>query len=242
MTKHMRKVATTAVALGALLAAPGPAHAQARALGTMGLWRGREAMAEREADQARENAEVGAGQRAGINQGIDWLQLGVRIANSTHDFGESFTPLDPDDARFDPDYSPPGMPEVPISCESAECEQCYAKAQHNVNFVRVQFEKLRAIYDATHTYAKNAMAFGDDVSSIHGVMGLAWQTQKKGIQDSLNHFDQTYDSKYRDLLGSLERSLKAIGECEATHFDTPDWYNRFGFIYYQFMEARYSRH
>ena len=241
MTKH-NFVVVAAVALAAVLGAPSAAHAQARTLGTMDLWRGREAMAEREAEQARENAEVGAGQRAGIDQGLDWLQLGIDIATSAHDFGESFTPLNPDDARFDPDYSPPGTPEVPISCESAECEQCYAKAQHNLTFVRVQFEKLRAIYDSTTTMAKNAMAFGDDVSSIHGVMGLAWQTQKVGIQKSVDHLGLTYDQKYRDLLASLERSLKEIGECEATHFDTPDWYNRFGFIYYQFMAARYNRH
>lgn len=232
-----------ALAVGAALAVPRVAAAQARTMGSDALWRGRAAVAEREGEQARENADVSAGHRAGIDKGVDWLQLGFKFADSARDFGESFTPLDADDARFDPDYSPPGMPDVPISCgEDAECQQCYEKAQHDLNFVRVQLEKLRAIYDSTTTMAKNAMAFGDDVSSIHGMMGLAWQTQKRGIQASVTHMGQTYDGKLRELLATLESQLKKMDECEKQYFNSPDWYNRFGFIYYQFMEARYTRH
>lgn len=175
-------------------------------------------------------------------QGIDWSQLGIDVPANVNDAMELFDDLTSDDANFEPDYNPPGMPEVPISCGGdAECQACYAKAQHELNFLRVQFEKLRAIYDATNKMADNAMKFGDDVSSIHGVMGLAWQTQKRGIQKSVEHLGQTYDKKYTDLLAALERQLKVLADCEAKHFNSPDWYNRFGFIYYQFMAARYSR-
>jgi len=231
-----------ACAAGAVLAAAGLAAAQARAIGSAALWRGAEAAAEREAEQARDQMEVDAGRRAGIDQGIDWLNMGIDIANAARDFGESYSTLNPDDSRFDPDYDPPGSPEVPISCgENAECQSCYERAQGNVNFVRVQFEKLRAIYDATKTMADNAVAFGDNVSGIHGALGLGWQAQRVGILQSVESLGRTYDSKYEDLLASLKRSLDQIAACEAEHFDTPDWYNRFGFIYYQFMAARYSR-
>lgn len=230
------------LAAAVLLWLPDLALAQAREIGSMSLWRGREAVAEREAEQARERMEIDAGRRAGIDKGIDWLNLGFDIANAARDFGEAYSPLNPDDERFDPDYSPPGMPDVPISCgENAECQSCYARAQHNVNFVRVQFEKLRAIHDWTRSFTDAAIAFGDDVSGIHGAMGLAWHAERRGIQKSFESFGKTYDTKYEQLLGSLKRSLDQMAECEATHFDTPDWYSRFGFIYYQFMASRYSR-
>ncbi len=206
----------TALAIAAALAAPRVTLAQASAIGSSRIW--------------------GGGGGGAVAKAIN-------ISHSARDFAESFPPLAPDDSRFDPDYFPPGMPEVPISCApDSECQQCYDRAQRDLNFIRVQFEKMRALYDATTTMAKNAIAFGDDVSSIHGMMGLAWQTQRRGIQKSVDHLGQTYDGKYREFLAILERSLKSIDACEWKHFDTVDWYNRFGFIYYQFMEARYNRH
>jgi hypothetical protein len=238
-----RRVLLATVLAGSTLLLDGhPVAAQARAIGDMSLWRGREALTEREMEQRQQRNEIDAGRRAGIDQGMDWLALGINIANASRDFGESFPILNPDDERFDPDYNPPGTPEVPISCgEDEECQSCYARAQHNVNFVRVQFEKLRAIYDATTKYADTAIAFGDNVSGIHGAMGLAWQAERVGIQKSVEKLGRTYDGKYKDMLGSLKNSLDQISVCEAKHFNTPDWYNRFGFIYYEFMAARYSR-
>jgi hypothetical protein len=177
------------------------------------------------------------------NQGPpDWSDLGIEVPANVHDALELYDDLTSDDAAFEPDYNPPGMPQVPISCgEDEACQECYAKAQNELNFLRVQFEKLRAIYDSTKKMSDNAISFGDDVSSIHGVMGLSWQMQKRGIQKSVEHLGQTYDKKYTDLLSALERQLKKLAECEAKHFNSPDWYNRFGFIYYQFMAARYKR-
>ncbi|HEY0876102.1 MAG TPA: hypothetical protein VGD94_21680 [Vicinamibacterales bacterium] len=238
-----RRVLAAIMLAGAALLLDGvPALAQARSVGSAALWRGREAVTEREMEQRQQQNEIDAGRRAGIDKGMDWLSLGIDIANASRDFGESFSPLNPDDQRFDPDYNPPGNPDVPISCgEDAACQSCYARAQRNVNFVRVQFEKLRAIYDSTTRMADTAIAFGDNVSGIHGALGLAWQAERVGIQKSVDSLGKTYDGKYADLLGSLKRSLDEISECESKHFNTPDWYNRFGFIYYEFMAARYSR-
>src|SRR5690606_24927019 len=131
-----RVIAVTVLAGTALLGNGHSAAGQAQPIGDMSLWRGREAATRREVEQRREQNQVDAGRRAGINKGIDWLRLGINIARASRDFGESFPTLNPDDERFDPDYSPPGSPDVPISCgEDAECQSCYARAQHNVNFV-----------------------------------------------------------------------------------------------------------
>jgi hypothetical protein len=58
--------------------------------------------------------------------------------------------------------------------------------------------------------------------------------------DAYNHFKQTYDNKYRDLMGSLQRALMAIDGCERQYGMT-DWYQRFGFIYFEFMKDKYKR-
>lgn len=214
-----------------LCLAPSSVWAQAHEIGTEDLWRGRS-----------EQNELNANRNAGISKGMDWLSLGINIANAAGELNQADEELSNDDAAWRPDFNPPGMPEIPISCaENAECQSCYARAQHELNFLRVQFERLRAIYGGTKKMSDKAIAFGDAVSGIHGMMGLAWMSARKDIQNSVEHLGKTYDKKYTDLLAALERQLKAMAVCEAEHFDTPDWYNRFGFIYYQFMAARYKR-
>ena len=237
-----RRIVLAGVSAAVLLLDGMPAAGQARPIGEMGLWIGQSKSEEIIIEQRREQNQVRAGQRAGIDKGIDWLSLGIGIAESARDFGEAFPILHPDDARFQPDYSPPGTPELPISCgERDDCMKCYERAQRELNFVRVQFERLRAIYESTKKMAETAIAFGDSVSGLHGAMGLTWAPERMGIQKSLDQLGQTYDRKYQDLLGSLKKALDEVSKCEAEHFDTPDWYNRFGFMYYEFMAARYSR-
>ena len=38
---------------------------------------------------------------------------------------------------------------------------------------------------------------------------------------------------------TLKDSMVDMAICEA-EFGTPDWYDRFGFIYYEFMKVRYA--
>jgi hypothetical protein len=133
------------------------------------------------------------------------------------------------------------MPEVPISCGTEACQQCYESAVRRLNFTRVTFEQLRAIYQSTNDMATKAMSFGDSASGVHALSGLSWQYSKKGIQSELEKLGRTYDDKYRGLLNTLRESLNEMAVCERDHFNNPDWYNRFGFIYYSFMEDRYRR-
>lgn len=172
---------------------------------------------------------------------LDIAGMGSDAIRNFREFQEAFEHLHDDDGRYDPDYRPEGMPEVPISCATEECQACYESAVGRLNFTRVTFEQLRAIYQSTTDMADKAMSFGDSASGIHALSGLSWQYSKKGIQTELEKLGRTYDDKDRGLLGTLRSALDEMAVCERDHFGNPDWYNRFGFIYYSFMEDRYRR-
>ncbi|OGW59680.1 MAG: hypothetical protein A2V83_04215 [Nitrospirae bacterium RBG_16_64_22] len=192
---------------------------------------------------AAAGAEPGSVTGRGIaDRGIAWTTFGIDFVTSFGEMRGDYPGLAPGDAAYDPDFSPEGSPEVPSRCAaSAECEACFEQAQGKLNFMRYNLEKLRIIYRSTKDYADKAMAFGDSVSSIHGVSGLAWQHEKAGIQKSLDKLGGTYDQKYHGMMRSLRGALQEMAECEKRHFGEPDWYNRFGFIFYSFMEDRYRR-
>ena len=104
----------------------------------------------------------------------------------------------------------------------------------------MQLGRLWCIYTNTKNFNNAAIAFGDNTSGIHAVTGLSWQYARAGIVETYNHFKGTYDSKYIALIASLQRALMQISSCENAYGE-PDWYQRFGFIYYEFMKERYKR-
>ena len=56
---------------------------------------------------------------------------------------------------------------------------CLEKAYKDLNEQRFKFEKLRIIYNDTKKVVDWSISFGDDVSGIHAVSGLAWQKESK---------------------------------------------------------------
>lgn len=150
--------------------------------------------------------------------------------------------LTPKDGPYDPSYQPPGTPELPSSCAGSKtCGQCFEDAQGQLTAVRIRFEKLRVLYGSTKAWIDRAIAFGDNMASAVGIGGLAWQTEREKVAVSVANLDKSYDSKYAELLDALQKALQAIGACEATHFNNPDWYDRFGFMFYTYMADRYRR-
>jgi hypothetical protein len=163
------------------------------------------------------------------------------IAESLRELREAYQALK-NDRDVDPNYRPPGAPDIPVSCDGrGECAACYEKAQGEMNDVMVRFEKLRAIYGKNSTYIRKAIAFGDSTSGIHGVAGLAWQNQRKVIEAQQKRLDDAYDNKRPELMDALRESLEGIAQCEEQYFQNPDWYNRFAFMYYQFIDQKYQR-
>lgn len=195
---------------------------------------------EMDANQARTARNRGA-----IDQGIGALNQGMGLMDTIRDFGETqFSPLVPEDIDFDPNFDPPGAPTIPVHCEvsgGADCRQCYESAYGKLNFVRHYLEVLRGIYGATKRYTDSAIAFGDSMSGLHGGFGLAWPPERKGIQDAFDKMGNTYDEKYEGYMRELLEGLQDVAACEKQYFNEDDWYSRYGFIYYTYMQDRYRR-
>jgi hypothetical protein len=200
-------------------------------------------------DQVQGEADARAARtarnRGAIDSGVGMLNTGMGAMDTLRDFGESFFgPLVPDDVEFDPDFDPPGAPTIPVHCEvegGPACQQCYSDAYGKLNFVRHYLEVLRGIYGATRNYTNNAIAFGDSMSGLHGGFGIAWPPQRKVIQDAFKDMGDTYDEKYEGYMRELLEGLQEVAECEKQYFGEDDWYSRYGFIYYTYMQDRYRR-
>ena len=169
------------------------------------------------------------------------ITYGTGVIRSYLDLIGSYRALNTRDAPFDPSVHPDGAPDLPVSCASSDCTACYREAQTALNSAMFTLGRLRTLYLRTKTFVDNAIAFGDSSSGIHAVVGLAWQKEKKGIQDSMAGMNTAFDRKKPELMTALKTALDKIGACEAQFYSNPDWYNRFGFIYYQFMDQKYAR-
>lgn len=140
-----------------------------------------------------------------------------------------------------PDFAASSQSMMPSTCVGNQaCSECYEKAVGELNFIRRQLGRLSCIYSNTKRFNESAIAFGDNMSGIHAVTGIAWQNARGEIVSAYESFKHTYDNKYTDMMGSLQRALQSIGTCE-TQYGLPDWYQRFGFIYFEFMKDKYKR-
>jgi len=137
--------------------------------------------------------------------------------------------------------NPERTPQIPSLCSGDRaCEACYSDARGNFNEVRAKLEKLRLIYSCSQSYSKAAIAFGDSSSGIHAVVGLVWQDQKFEILKSVRGLQAAYDDMYTKLINELHESMIKMGTCEQK-FGAEDWYDRFGYVYYEFMSDKYKR-
>ena len=227
---------------------PDPVGAQARPLGSLGEMRGAAQAMEWEGEDAADQRAINEAGRNAVDSGLDMLDTGMNLYDTSRGFTEADAALsdvlNQGDSEFDPSYSPEGAPTVPVHCETeggADCTACYASGYETLNFVRFYLERLRAIYGATRNYTESAIAFGDAMAGLPGGFGLGWPPERQGIQEAFDNLGQTYDEKYQDYMRELRRGLEGIAACESEFFGEEDWYSRFGFIYYSFLEDRYRR-
>lgn len=150
--------------------------------------------------------------------------------------------LDPADRTYEPRAAPDGQPRVPSACEgNPSCKACYLAAQEKLTDSRLRLEKLRTLYAATYKDAKAQIAFADGASAVHGISAMAWQKHKMGVTKALKGLDQAYENKYPELLASLLAALREVEKCEEELMKVPNWYDRYGFIYYEFMKSAYKK-
>jgi len=161
----------------------------------------------------------------------------ARDSGNTYD--ENYKGLTDSDKDAEPNHKPSGEPDVPTDCPDGS-KPCFAAAYEKLNRCRANLERLRAIRMSTEEFVKASLSFGDDTSSVHGIAGLAWQAERRKIEASFKNFKGIYEKKYQELMGTLQQALMEVSQCEKEGYDEPDWFNRYGFMYYQFMEARYA--
>lgn len=117
--------------------------------------------------------------------------------------------------------------------------QCLAAAYAKLENNRYYFRKLDGIYRTTKQLKDNSIALGDNTSGIHAVSGMAWQVQRANILKSYAEFEQAYRDQYKNLTKDLHDTLMEIDRCEKL-LGFENWYGIAGFIYYDFMKARYQ--
>lgn len=175
------------------------------------------------------------------------LGEGLKKIKDINDKGDKYykdlEKLSPDDDQYEPDYDPPGTPELPSLCkDSQKCEDCFKQPYADLQNTRFRFDKLRRINRATKNMLRDAISFGDAAASAAGgLAGLAWNTEKTKIRASEASFNNSYDAKYEELLATLKNNLLGIAACEEKIFNNPSWYDRFGFMYLNFMAEAYRR-
>jgi hypothetical protein len=161
--------------------------------------------------------------------------------NATRGFLDEWQRLNQEDAGYEPNME--GAPQIPSSCmESGDeaCQQCFGEAYDKLNFVRATLERLRAIYQSTKANTNRSISFGDSVAPSTGIAAIEWNKQKNDILAAMESLKRTYREKHTGLMGTLRDALNKVAECEMKIFNEPNWYDRYGFIYYTFMHDRYQ--
>ncbi|MBP6430794.1 MAG: hypothetical protein KA319_03425 [Ferruginibacter sp.] len=123
---------------------------------------------------------------------------------------------------------------------NTECEEVYTKAVNKMNNARMLLERMKCIYTNTKNFTTSAIAFGDSYSGFHAMSGAAWQAERAKINRSFSTLKQTYDTKYEEFIKLLKDGLLEFDQAES-QYAQPGWYQRYGFLYFEMMKARYKR-
>jgi hypothetical protein len=156
--------------------------------------------------------------------------------------GDPYPPLGPTDGQYDPSNEN-NDGEVPTGCADAEseCAECVRRHEAAIQFNRTYLHVAWSISHDTLEMAKKALAFGDTVSGIHQVQGLAWQLGgRPQIEEAVRTHRRVYHDKYEIYIGHIEDSLRAMARCEQENFAISDLYERFGVLYLEMLKSRYE--
>lgn len=171
---------------------------------------------------------------------MDHATKGMDIYNKWKEYEDKGIP--PGDGGSEPDYNPPGMPEVPVSCGGNQgCWTCYENANKRLERLRVNFEKLRILYKNTDDYIKAAMSLGDSAAGASNLGGIEWTAQRLKILKSWKNFEAAYRRKHNELVGKLKDALQEVAKCEKQYFGVDDWYARYGYMFHSFIAMHYQK-
>jgi hypothetical protein len=130
---------------------------------------------------------------------------------------------------------------VPSSCgDNADCKDCYLKAYKEINFLRRQLARYNCYVNNVKKFADASITFGDKWSGVHPMAGIAWVSQKAGINKELDNLKGTIKKKNGIWLENLKKALMQVHECEAQN-GQPDWYQRYGNLFFELIKEKYTR-
>jgi hypothetical protein len=197
------------------------------------------ALADDEKARSDNKSAVDDANRAALDKSLEQIATVADLAKQALEMYKTLTEID---ESMSPNYEPPGAPDIPSQCmEDPECKICYGDAQAKMNKTRQGLEKLRGIALYTHKMATQGEAFMASAGQSGGtVSGLGAQTEIQKVDASVAEFDTAARSKREELIGKVKSNLQDISACEKKFYKNDDWYNRYGFMYYQFMIAQYS--
>lgn len=177
-----------------------------------------------------------------IDDALEQINDALGAVEDANALWTAWSTLDAQEEACGLNYTADAGPSVPSSCgDSSECNACFQDAVRAIDFNRYWIERARCITAANVHMAKSAMAFGDSSSGVHGVTGLSWSLGgKPQIEQALSGLRNTYRRKAGEYLGQIETSMRQLGQCEADHFGDRDWYERYGWLYVNFMKAKYA--
>ena len=131
---------------------------------------------------------------------------------------------------------------MPTKCmETAGCRPCYANADGKINKTRSALEKVRAHYDFTHKFSTEGIALMTSVAATAGgPAGIGAAVESRKVNAAVSAFDTAVRNKNAELLARLKGELMEVNTCEAKYYGSDDWYDRFGYMYFQFVSAHYG--
>ncbi len=163
----------------------------------------------------------------------------INVAQAMIDLNASLIALDAGECT--PSFSQNDDALMPSNCdETAGCQDCYNKPVESFNINRLTLARMWCLYTNTKNFHDNAIAFGNNMSSAVPQSGLGWLKAKKMIDDAYTKFKASYDKKLIQILGYLQNNMKQIAVCEM-RFGVRDWYQKFGFMYFEMMQMKYKR-
>lgn len=193
-------------------------------------------------DKARTSSADAQKQQGIITGAEKGLGSAKQVADLVREILPIYKELSQSDTTYGPNYIAPGSPSVPSKCmEDDKCLPCFEKAHAGLNKSRMNLEKVRARYNFTHRFTKLGQSVLTSAGAAGGGISALGATHENiKIDKALADFDDVVKAKNKELLAKLEGNLKEISACEAQFYKNDDWYNRYGFTYYQFMLSSYG--
>ena len=176
------------------------------------------------------------------------LKSFLQQQESVEKFWQSLKALSADEAVPNDSQRGPTLPsscvdgswQLPSGPDGAQGCQCMATAVDKLRKNRQMLEKLRVLVTNQKAFVDKATALGNSYAQLHTLLGLQWVGIKRhDIDEPYAQFKIISNQKHQALMAAIQKDVQDVGDCEAK-LGERDWYQKFGFMYYEFLYAAYK--